>query len=693
MVALQQSGIFNPRLMAQPSLTPNPTMTTTSFTTPWFGRDQSLEQVLTELSNRRRVTIVGPRAVGKTRLALEAARRIAPKAIERLEITDPTSALPLRPHTQTRCLIVETLETHPALEDHLQALSRDFPDLHVVCTTQRWPNHAVQSPTMLGALSPEAACELFLERSQRSQPGWTAAQERIETLCRRLDFLPGLIETAATLVNGLSFEALQAHLERGDSLQNVLTAVQQRRFPWGFESVRDLESHLSATEWKALQALSLFEDGFSLDSASVVTGMNAEGLELLEALTTLVDWNVLVVDQGSGRLGYRLLNNVRAHTRFGWMRESDFAEREARWMDHCVQTVRRATHPQLGYVVGDEPLEIHTADLERCVRRSLNEQYLDVAMSLITGLRAVFARRGQSEAVRDWSKKLLRDGRWNESGRVTIFQTLCFTSAWRGEYDELGRLAMEGVAMARRIDDTQAELRFLEYLAQYQHARKQPAGGDAQWQHRAERLALDSGDEHAQMMHALQLGQRELATNQLQSAQTHLEVALRFAQRHPDRVPLVHVYLAQGDIATRLGDTHSAVTRVLEALELARVLNATTLLRDALERLEHLAVALGQAELATRCHTVSLEEITDDFLVTYRTQVLEIGKPRPLRLEGRDLLLAHRLVQGDTNKQIARHLGVNEHAVRNRLSALYARYGCHNRAELVRLLLERHVVA
>jgi DNA-binding CsgD family transcriptional regulator len=679
--------------MVQPSLTSNPMRTTASFTTPWFGRDQSLEQALAELSDHRRVTIVGARAVGKTRLALETARRIAPDAIERLEITDPADVRFVRVQTWTRCLIVETPQTHAVLEDHLQGLLRDSPDLHVICTTERWPSHAVQSPMMLGALSPEAAVELFLERCQRSQPGWTGATARVEALCRRLDFLPGLVETAATLVNGLPFEALVAHLERGEPLQNVLTSVQQQRFSWGFESVRDLESRLSAADWRVLQALSLFEDGFSLESASVVTGMNVDSLELLEVLTRLVDWNVLVVDQGSGRLGYRLLHNVRAHTRFGWMRESDFAQREERWMDHCVRSVRDITDPRLGYVAADEPLDIHHADLERCVRRSLNGQRLDVAMALVTGLRAVFARRRLSDAVRDWTKKLLRDGRWNEAARVTIFQTLCFTLSWRGEYDELGRLALEGVAMARRIGDTQAELRFLEYLAQYQHARRQPAVVDTELQHRAERLALESNDEHGQMMHALQLGQRELAAHQLESAQARLEVALRFAQKHPDRMPLVQVLVALGDVATRRGDTHAAATRTLEALELARALNAPSLLREALERLEHLATVVGQPELAAQCRAVDLEEITDAFLVTYRTQVLEIGRPRAVRLEGRDLLLAHRLVQGDTNKQIARHLGVSEHAVRNRLSVLYARYDCHNRAELVRWLLEQHAVA
>lgn len=55
------------------------------------------------------------------------------------------------------------------------------------------------------------------------------------------------------------------------------------------------------------------------------------------------------------------------------------------------------------------------------------------------------------------------------------------------------------------------------------------------------------------------------------------------------------------------------------------------------------------------------------------------------RLTPREVEVLEQLAQGLTNKQIARTLGISEHTVKYHISAIYAKLGVMNRAEVVRI--------
>lgn len=59
---------------------------------------------------------------------------------------------------------------------------------------------------------------------------------------------------------------------------------------------------------------------------------------------------------------------------------------------------------------------------------------------------------------------------------------------------------------------------------------------------------------------------------------------------------------------------------------------------------------------------------------------LEMVAPR---LTPRDCRIIRALVAGKTNRQIAEHLKLREQTIKNRLSALYAKFGVRNRLQLV----------
>ena len=61
-------------------------------------------------------------------------------------------------------------------------------------------------------------------------------------------------------------------------------------------------------------------------------------------------------------------------------------------------------------------------------------------------------------------------------------------------------------------------------------------------------------------------------------------------------------------------------------------------------------------------------------------------------LTGRESEVLQLLTQGLANKQIAARLGISEHTVKFHVSAIYAKLGATNRAEAVRVGVQRGLV-
>lgn len=297
--------------------------------TPFIGRQQesdSLARMLTD-PRQRLITILGPGGIGKTRLALEAARAklaafnqqvyfIQLAAFQTADSILPAIASALNipsarvDELKTRLsdylrdknvlLVLDNfehlIEGAPLLSEILQGA----PQAKLLVTSRERLNLQGEWTFELGGLSvpPQAdegkaaysALQLFELHAARVRPDMELTGKTREAairICQRVDGMPLAIELAAAWVNVLSCEEIAEEIERGfDFLSSTLRDTPERH-----RSLRAAFEHswkrLTESEQSALSRLTIFQGGFSLEAAEAVTGAGRGVLSSLESKSLL----------------------------------------------------------------------------------------------------------------------------------------------------------------------------------------------------------------------------------------------------------------------------------------------------------------------------------------------------------------------------------------------------------------------
>ncbi|MGW6402431.1 BTAD domain-containing putative transcriptional regulator [Streptomyces sp. NPDC055134] len=427
--------------------------------TALVGRDRSLTEIAQLLATERLVTLTGPGGVGKTRLAVEAARRTpdAPDGVwlvelagERGSVADlaqvvsaalglrddalsgpPGQGAPAAPEQRLatalrdrRSLLVldnceQVVESVAQLADTL--LSR-APHLRLLATTQEPLCVAGETVHAVEPLQPEDAVRLFTARAAAASPGFSLDEASPETraavleICRRLDGIPLALELAATRVRALGVGELAARLEdrfrvltsgrRGaPPRQQTLRAVID--WSWGL---------LSAPERTVLRRLAVHRDGCTLEAAEeVCAGGGLRRDEVLDLVTRLVDRSLVVVVTGPGGTDprYRLLESVAAYATERLHETDELDGVRDRHLRHYTELAERA-EPRLrgrGQREWLGRLDAETANLraalDEATRRASTGGAADDAVRLATALSWWWLLRGRlSEARRALSAVL-----------------------------------------------------------------------------------------------------------------------------------------------------------------------------------------------------------------------------------------------------------------------------------------------
>ncbi|HWI33652.1 MAG TPA: BTAD domain-containing putative transcriptional regulator, partial [Lapillicoccus sp.] len=283
---LQQSPDLRPttaiRTVAAPgNLPPSPTA--------MVGRADNVAAVTAALDGQRLVTVVGVAGVGKTRLALEVARRLpAPGGVwlVRLDAVDASAALTQvvaeTLHVPSGAALTERLsgaETVLVLDncEHLAgpvaalagSLLDAVPHLRVLATSQVPLGLDAELVHPLGPLSQHEAVLLFTRRAQQMRRQLVVdadAARAIDRVCRSLDGLPLAIELAASRVKSLSINEISRRLsDRFALLQDPNSQRPERRralsgaIAWSYEL-------LFSDDQKGLWVLSCFAGTASIDA-------------------------------------------------------------------------------------------------------------------------------------------------------------------------------------------------------------------------------------------------------------------------------------------------------------------------------------------------------------------------------------------------------------------------------------------
>ncbi len=309
--------------------------------TSLVGREAELEELGGLLQAGRLVTLTGPGGIGKTSLAVELARQhaamfldgawfvtLAPlghvelvtSAIARtLGLFDgpersAANALPAFLRDRSVLLVLDNFEHLLEASGEVAAILRSSPTSRVIVTSRAPLRIAGEQEYPVRPLG-DAAIPLFVERARSVQPGWDPGADTlvVEEICALLDGLPLGIELAAARVSLLPLDAIRDRL----AARLPLPGSGPRDVP---DRQRTLEgaiawSHelLSPDLQRLLHELAVFEGGFDVERAELVTSRGPDRWDLLDSLVTLAEHSLIKpATDGPSRSRYRLLLTIQA---------------------------------------------------------------------------------------------------------------------------------------------------------------------------------------------------------------------------------------------------------------------------------------------------------------------------------------------------------------------------------------------
>ena len=347
---------------------PSPLINLPRQATSFIGRQSEIQDLLDQLDQPdcRLLTIGGPGGIGKTRLALEVARRAASRfsdgvcfvPLRGVRSTDTLvtailSALSVRPEENERdlravllnclsdkslLLVLDNMEHLLADLSLVEAILTGAPRVRLLVTSRsplalNWEWHFMLGGMAVPAGSDDDAAEgysavsLFIERARRVHHSFSFTDDPagVVQICQRVAGMPLGIEIAAAWVRTMSCAeiavqliALETPYQIADERHHSLRAL--------FESTWRL---LDEKEQRLLMQLSVFRSGFTTAAAAAVAGAQ------LTDLARLVGKALLGVNFRTNRYEFHPLLNE-------FLREQLHAQPglEAQAQDsHCVYFV------------------------------------------------------------------------------------------------------------------------------------------------------------------------------------------------------------------------------------------------------------------------------------------------------------------------------------------------------------------
>jgi predicted ATPase/DNA-binding SARP family transcriptional activator len=337
--------------------------------TSFIGREADLDALTEAVAASRLVTVTGPGGAGKTRLAVEAASRIAVAAqgvwmVELASVADGADVAPavLRAIGAREAGLLDPsahdaasrLEEYFADEDALVVLDNcehridavaelaarllgACPRLRILATSREALAIGGERlypipPLPLSTEDPEAspAVRLFAERAAAVRPDFKLDPANIEAvveICRRLDGLPLAVELAAARMRALDAAQIAARLDD----RFALLAGADRTAP---ERHRTLEDVI-AWSW---ELLSDAERALAMRMSVYPGGVGLDRVDDLDALAGLVDKSF--VERDAER--YRMLETIRSYAA-AQLDRNDRAETERDAMTrYCLDLAERS---------------------------------------------------------------------------------------------------------------------------------------------------------------------------------------------------------------------------------------------------------------------------------------------------------------------------------------------------------------
>jgi predicted ATPase len=317
--------------------------------TSFIGRESEVGEVHAAIKAHRLVTLTGVGGVGKTRLALEVAARLAdefPDGVwffDLAAVADPAAvpdavaavlgtiqqpgksvanSVAAALEGRSRLLVFDNCEhVLDAAADLIEAILAASATTKIVATSREglgiaderlWPVPSLD----VGAGVDSAAVALFVERAQHVSPRFTVGDDgeaaAVVEICRRLDGIPLAIELAASRMAAMTVGEVRDRLD-----QRLRLLVGSRRALERHHTLRHAVAWsyglLDESEQALLDRCSVFAGGFDLHSACAVAGFPdaPDDFATLDVLDALVRKSLLVADRSAGRTRFSMLETIR----------------------------------------------------------------------------------------------------------------------------------------------------------------------------------------------------------------------------------------------------------------------------------------------------------------------------------------------------------------------------------------------
>jgi predicted ATPase/DNA-binding CsgD family transcriptional regulator len=459
------------------------------------GRSSEIAEIRRQLSTSRVVTLVGPGGVGKTRLALEVARRarLAFPAgvwfVPLAELTQPdlfassiSAVLGGAGHSRGSSEVAEVVGDRQlllvldncehladAVADLVDELLPRCPELKVLASSREalripgealFPVHPLPVPASDAHLSPGSAQQydavaLFLARASSLNPSFDPVENEAEIvqLCQQLDGLPLAIELAAAASNSLPLSALLSR-----SVDTTVPTLGNRRgIPARHQNLRSTMAYSSALCSPQAQLLwtrmSVFRGGAHLEAVeSVCAGGALEPDDVWAAVGELVDKSV-VIFEGSR---YRMLTTIR---NFGAEKLAEAGEVAAVRASHCAYYAALAAELDGGWFGPDQPALLHRllgeqanvrVALEYCITQP---EQVEMGLRMATELYAFWLGSGLPLEGRHWLDRLLASPQASEAARMKALWVCGFFTAIAGDIPAARLLLDECLELAAARGD------------------------------------------------------------------------------------------------------------------------------------------------------------------------------------------------------------------------------------------------
>ncbi|MFF0813610.1 ATP-binding protein [Rhodococcus sp. NPDC003318] len=589
-----------------------------------------------------------------------------------------------------------------------------------------------------GVSTEDAALTLFSERAVAAVPEFEVTKQNratVEWICAGLDGLPLAIELAAANLRSMSLEQLSARLDRRYALltRGPREAPARQRtlrstVDWSYELCTEPERLVWAR-------MSVFAGSFELAAAEAVLAPDLAPLDVLDALSALVDKSILIRDEVDGTVRFRMLDTIRDYGCDRLEQAGDAQRWRRRHRDWCRRLAIATDDAWLSERQRDaiEALARELPNLRDALAFGMAERGgAGVSLRFVNALFRFWLARGMFTEGRRWIAQALglpadpvRDGAEvvvaisnaitlgglqgelgegrslverarrvaegtdDPSVRGCVAHAEGFYSQCSGDFPRARALLTEALGTCVEVGDPRVEVEIRLKLG-WAHGLDRDSVGAVPEFEKARVVTAGCGEEVYQSYALEGIGVAQWQRGEFERADDALRRGLRLARARSDPYMAAMCIEGLAWVATGAGDMARAATLMAAAERVAELADSSTVAFPTL--LEHhddcerqVRAELSRARLEVARSTGAAFDLATAAAYALgdgSTGASPTAEPGPVDLTRRESEVAALVAQGLTNKEIAAVLVISRRTVDGHVEHILAKLGFTSRAQV-----------